>query len=78
MHRMLTNMVEGPEGFQPKRLTRGKCLICNLVYRWIAPPLLRESACPKCGQRLERISFVWHDGVYGPPAGYRLAEGPPN
>lgn len=60
-----------------KRQTNGKCMICKLFYRWIAPPLLREACCPKCNHRLERSAFVCRDGLYGPPAGYQLAHEPP-
>lgn len=48
------------------RLTFGRCLKCNVAYRWRGKPKLYAALCPACGGRLRATthqlkSAAWVD-----------------
>jgi uncharacterized paraquat-inducible protein A len=37
---------------------QGKCDRCKVAYRFVKPKRLRDAACPKCGDKLQAITYT--------------------
>lgn len=44
----------------PVRETAGKCVKCEVVYRWRGAPLLRLAFCPEDGTQLKATNSMNH------------------
>jgi hypothetical protein len=51
------------------RETMGRCVPCNVTYRWPGPPMRRDALCPRCHAPL-KTALLHAPGklVLGPPA----------